>query len=217
MVKQKMLSDRLKLYRTLFTTFFKIGLFTFGGGYAMIPLMEREVVEHQKWFSEVEVVDIIAVAQSLPGPIAVNTATFIGRRLAGYRGALVSLLGCTLPSILVIIVIAATLVNIQDNIIIQNIFRGVRAAVTALILISAVRLARKSIHDAFTMILAAATVIVVSFLQLSALWAILFGCIAGLLYCQLWQPLRGKRPLTDDHAKSLQEKEKEIDDDASTR
>lgn len=211
-----MLSKRLQLYRKLFTTFFKIGLFTFGGGYAMIPLMEREVVEHQKWFTEIEVVDIIAVAQSLPGPIAVNTATFIGRRLAGRRGALVGLLGCTLPSVLVIMVIAATLVNIQDNIIIQNIFRGVRAAVTALILISAVRLARKSIHDAFTMVIAAATVIAVSFLQLSALWAIVGGCIAGLLYCQLWQPLRGKKA-TEDHAKSLQEKEKEIDDDASTR
>lgn len=212
-----MLSDRQQLYRKLFTTFFRIGLFTFGGGYAMIPLMEREVVEKQKWFTEIEVVDIIAVAQSLPGPIAVNTATFIGRRLAGRRGALIGLLGCTLPSVLVIMVIAATLVNIQDNIIIQNIFRGVRAAVTALILISAVRLARKSIHDALTMVLAAATVIAVSFLQLSALWAILSGCVAGLLYCQLWQPLRGKRPLADDETKSLQEKEKEIDDDASTR
>lgn len=212
-----MLSDRLQLYRKLFTTFFRIGLFTFGGGYAMIPLIEREVVEKQKWFTEVEVVDIIAIAQSLPGPIAVNTATFIGRRLAGHRGALISLLGCTLPSVLVIIAIAATLVNVQDNIVLQNIFRGVRAAVTALILISAVRLARKSIHDALTMVLAAVTVIAVSFLQLSALWAILFGCVAGLLYCQLWQPLRGKKPLTDDETKSLQEKEKEIDDDASTR
>ncbi len=204
------------IYRALFLTFFKIGLFTFGGGYAMIPLMAKEVVEHKKWFSEEEVVDIIAVAQSLPGPIAVNTAAFIGHRLAGRRGALVGLLGCALPAVLVILVIAAFLSRFQDNLVVQNIFRGVRAAVTALILAAGLRLAKKSIHDALTLFIAAATIIAVSFLKVPALLAILTGAVAGLLYGLVWLLSLRKKPPEAPEA-SLQDKEEEIDDHARTR
>ncbi|HBP37533.1 MAG TPA: chromate transporter [Clostridiales bacterium] len=164
----------------LFLTFFKIGLFTFGGGYAMIPLIEREVVTHKKWFREEDVIDIIAVAQSLPGPIAVNSATFIGRRRAGRLGAVAGMLGCTLPSVLVILVVAAGLESIKDSVILKNAFRGVLAAVTALILLAGIKMARKSIRDALTAVLAAAVFVGVAFFDLPAIFAIIGGGVIGL-------------------------------------
>ncbi len=100
-----------KLYKIglLFSTFFKIGAFTFGGGYAMIPLIQREIAEKRKWITEDDILDIIAIAESTPGPIAVNSATFVGYKVAGFWGAFVSTLGVVLPSFVIITVIAYVL------------------------------------------------------------------------------------------------------------
>lgn len=117
----------------LFSTFFKIGAFTLGGGYAMIPLVQREVVDHRGWMGEEEFLDLIALAQSAPGIIAVNTAVFVGYKVAGRRGVLLSVLGATLPSFVIILLIAMCFTHFRDNPHVEAVFKGIRPAVVALI------------------------------------------------------------------------------------
>ena len=118
---------------TLFTTFFHIGLFTIGGGYAMIPLIEAKVVEEKQWISRDDLLDLMAVAQSCPGIFAVNISIFIGNKLRGTKGALMSTLGCILPSFLIILGIALFFQQFRDNVWVARAFRGIRPAVVALI------------------------------------------------------------------------------------
>ena len=117
----------------IFWSFFKIGLFTFGGGFAMIPLIERDVVERNCWVTKEEFVDLLAVAQSAPGVFAVNISTFVGYKLRGKVGAVVASLGNVLPSVIIILLIAAFFSSFSDNEMVNNIFKGVRPAVVALI------------------------------------------------------------------------------------
>ena len=117
----------------LFGTFFKIGAFTLGGGYAMIPLVQREVVDRRGWIAEEEFLDLIALAQSAPGVIAVNTAVFVGYKIAGWRGVVMSVLGATLPSFLIILLIAMCFPRFRDSPQVEAVFKGIRPAVVALI------------------------------------------------------------------------------------
>ena len=117
----------------LFTTFFKIGLFTFGGGYAMIPLIQREVIEKHKWIDEKDFLDMLVLAQSTPGPIAVNTAVFVGYKTAGVAGAIMTTLGTILPSFIVILLLALFFAEVRDNRYVDAAFRAMRPAVVALI------------------------------------------------------------------------------------
>lgn len=117
----------------LFTTFFKIGAFTLGGGYAMIPLVQREVVDNNHWIGEEEFLDLIALAQSAPGIIAVNTAVFVGYKIDGWRGGVMSVLGATLPSFLIILTIAMCFTQFRGNPHVEAVFKGIRPAVVALI------------------------------------------------------------------------------------
>ena len=116
----------------LFWTFCKIGALTFGGGYAMLPLIQREIVENKKWSTEKEILDYYAVGQCTPGVIAVNTATFIGYKLRGIIGGIVATLGVIFPSIVIILIIATFLQNFADLAIVQSAFAGIRVAVVAL-------------------------------------------------------------------------------------
>ncbi|MFP4078756.1 MAG: chromate transporter [Candidatus Izemoplasmataceae bacterium] len=131
---------------SLFLNFLKIGAFTFGGGYAMIPLFEREFVHNYKYIDEEEFADILVICQSLPGVIAVNFAVFIGMSLRGKKGAFVSALGVTLPSFIIIMVIAAFLYRFVDHEAIVAIFNGVRIAVVALIFSAGVKFLKKNLH-----------------------------------------------------------------------
>ncbi|MFZ5353177.1 MAG: chromate transporter [Bacillota bacterium] len=124
----------------IFITFFKIGLFTVGGGYAMLPVIQREVVENKGWLTNDEFTDSIAVTNSLPGPLATNCATFIGYRVAGIWGALVAMLGAILPSFIIIVMIAALFGAFADNTAIENFFAGVRPAVISLIIFAILKL-----------------------------------------------------------------------------
>ncbi|MFD3156057.1 chromate transporter [Haloimpatiens sp. FM7330] len=125
---------------TMFWSFFKIGAFTFGGGYAMIPLIEAEVVTKRNWISKEEFLDIIVISQTFPGALAVNSSTFIGYKIGGLLGALLALLGVVLPSFLIIIAIAALFMQFRNNHIVDLIFKGIGAAVPMLILIAVVSL-----------------------------------------------------------------------------
>lgn len=132
------------MYAELFKTFFNIGLFTLGGGYAMIPLIEQEVVEKHQWATKEELLDLIAVAQSCPGVFAANISIFIGYKLRGVRGAILTCMGTCMPSFLIILLIAMFFHQFQDNAVVQSIFRGIRPAVVALIAVPTFRLAKSA-------------------------------------------------------------------------
>ena len=117
----------------LFLTFMKIGAFTFGGGYAMIPLIQKEAVERRQWITDSDVLDVIAIAESTPGPIAINAATFVGYRVGGLLGALCATLGVVLPSFVIILIIAHCFEAFKNSRIVQGCMRGLRPAVVALI------------------------------------------------------------------------------------
>lgn len=140
----------MPLLLDLFCAFFRIGLFTFGGGYAMLPLLQREIVEKKKWATEEEMLDYFAVGQCTPGVIAVNTATFVGFKEKKLSGAVFATLGIVSPSLVIITVIAALLSNFAHIAAVQNAFAGIRVAVCVLILNSIVKLWKKSVVDKLT-------------------------------------------------------------------
>ncbi len=133
-----------KIYLTFFTTFFRIGLFTLGGGYAMIPIIEKEVVDRYGWIKKEDFLDIIAIAQSCPGVLAINMSVFIGYRLKKLPGALVTCLATALPSFLIILLIAMFFHQFQHNKVVEAIFRGIRPAVVALIAAPTFNLAKSA-------------------------------------------------------------------------
>ena len=140
----------MSLLLDLFCAFFRIGLFTFGGGYAMLPLLQREIVEKKHWATEEELLDYFAVGQCTPGIIAVNTATFVGFKEKKLSGAIFATLGIVSPSLVIITVIAALLSNFAHIAAVQNAFAGIRVAVCVLILNSIVKLWKKSVVDKLT-------------------------------------------------------------------
>ncbi|NLY42602.1 MAG: chromate transporter [Clostridiaceae bacterium] len=165
----------------MFLVFFRIGAFTIGGGYAMLPIIQREVVDKNRWVSEEEIVDVFAIVQSVPGVIAINTSIFIGYKIGGMPGAFAAALGVILPSFITILAIAYLLFNIGDNIIIRRAFTGVRAGVVALIGISAFKLARATLRDKIGIFLAAAAFIAMVVFDVHAALVIIAGAIAGLI------------------------------------
>ena len=124
----------MKLLWSLFISFFKIGAFTFGGGYAMIPLIQREVIENRRWIAESEFLELLTVAQSAPGPLSLNTSVFVGYKMKGYAGATAAILGAVLPSFTIILFIALFFTDIRQNPIVDAAFKGMRPAVVALII-----------------------------------------------------------------------------------
>lgn len=147
----------------LFISIFKIGAFTFSGGYAMIPLIEEEVVKNKKWLSKDEFVDILVVAQSLPGALAVNTSIFLGYKISGVLGALIALMAVILPSFFIILIIAVFFMQFRDNYYVNAAFKGITAAVPMLVLVGAVSLSKglqKNIRTIITIVIALVALIV---------------------------------------------------------
>lgn len=118
----------------LFFTFLKIGAFTFGGGYAMIPLIQKEAVENQKWVTDEDILNVVAIAESTPGPIAINAATFVGYQVAGFAGSLAATLGVVLPSFVLILILSYVLQQFQDLKVVAYAFKGIRVGVIVLLL-----------------------------------------------------------------------------------
>lgn len=165
----------------LFWTFAKIGSITFGGGYAMLPIIQREIVEKKKWATETEVMDYYAVGQCTPGIIAVNTATFIGYRLKGIAGGIFATLGVIFPSLVIIMVIAAFLKNFAEFSVVQHAFGGIRVAVVALIISSVIKLWKSSVKNYVGIIIAVMAFILGAVLQLSPIYVVIGAAIVGLL------------------------------------
>lgn len=166
----------------MFITFFKIGAFTFGGGYAMLPLIQKEVVEENQWLTPEEFMDILAIAEATPGPVAINTSTYVGYKLMGVMGSLVCTLGTALPSFMIILVIAKYLWQYRENLIVERVFLGIRPAVGALIF-SAVYMVGKNIRlDLVKTIIAIATALAIVVFDVSPPIIILIGALGSILY-----------------------------------
>ena len=165
----------------LFLAFVRIGALTFGGGYAMLPMIEREVVEKHHWATQEEVMDYFAVGQCTPGVIAVNTATFIGYKQRGILGGIVATLGVILPSLVIIMVIASMLENFAQIPIVQHAFAGINVAVAALILQAVVKLARSSVVDWLCAGVMAAAFLVMTLFGVSPLCVVAAAALAGIL------------------------------------
>lgn len=169
----------------IYTSFFRVGLFTIGGGYAMLPMFEREIIKKRGWIDQDRLLDIYAAAQSLPGAIALNSATFIGNIVAGVPGAISALLGVATPSIAIIIVVAEFLSRIIEVPIAIYALKGMSAAVVALIADAAIRLGMRSIRTPITLVLALASLVLVVFVRISSVRVILGAVVLGTAYSWL--------------------------------
>ena len=156
----------------LIKTFFKIGIFTLGGGYAMIPLIEEEVVNRHKWVSKDEMLDLIAIAQSCPGVFAINISIFIGYKLNKVRGAVTTALGTALPSFLIILMIAMFFHQFEDNRWIAAMFRGIRPAVVALIAVPTFNMARQAKLNRWTVWIPIVSALLIWLLGVSPIWKV---------------------------------------------
>lgn len=173
--------SRWKLLWILFSTFFKVGAFTFGGGYAMIPMIHREIVENQHLIDDKDIIDVLAISQSLPGAIAINSATFIGTMIAGVPGAIAATVGVILPSIIVITVIATFFLAFKDNPIVIKVFAGVKAATVALIVIAVLQIWRSAVKDYVGVIIAVIVFVLTGLFNVNAIYMILGGIAVGLI------------------------------------
>lgn len=180
-------------YRMLFWGFFKIAALVVGGGYAIVPAAENEFIHRKKLLSEDELLDMMAIIQSLPGIIAGNAALYIGYRAAGVWGALIALLGVATPSTLIILVIAIFLRNIDLNIpAVQGAFIGAQAAITGLIALTAIRMCRKTIKNSFTLITAVAAATATIIFKVSPVWVIIAGALLGIAYQYAVSAVKGQ-------------------------
>jgi len=178
----------MNIYLNSFKTFFKIGIFTLGGGYAMIPLIEAEVVDKHKWITKQEFLDLIAIAQSCPGVFAINMSIFIGYKLRKLRGAISCAFGTALPSFLIILLIAMFFHQFQDNPVVASIFRGIRPAVVALIAVPTFKMAQSAKIGWTNCWIPIASALLIWALGVSPIYIILAAGIGGYVYGTLIKP-----------------------------
>lgn len=176
----------MKQLINLFFVFARIGGFTFGGGYAMLPMIQKEIVESKKWATEEEIMNYYAVGQCTPGVIAVNTATFIGYKLRGVWGAIFATLGVIFPSVVIITIIAAFISNFAHISAVQNALAGINVVVSVLVLNAVITLWKKGIKNLFGIIIFLVAFAVSVFTNLSPIYTIVVSIICGILY--------GKKP-----------------------
>lgn len=171
-----------KIYVTLFWEFLKIGLFTIGGGLAMIPQLQHIVVNEKGWLEDDEMLDCIAISQALPGIVAINMATYVGAKLRGIKGAVAATVGVIMPSLVIIILAVTVLESINDNSYVQGAFTGIKAAVCGLILVTVVRTGKKILTSWLAWVLAVLAFIAVVGFGVNAAWTVLAGAVIGVIY-----------------------------------
>ena len=172
----------MNIYFEAFKIFFKIGAFTIGGGYAMVPLIEHEIVDKHKWLSREDFVDLLAISQSAPGILAVNISIFIGYRLRGIRGSIVTALGTVMPSFLIIMAIDLIFHNYQDNAVVEKIFKGIRPAVVALIAAPTFKMAKSAKITRYNIWIPIVSALLIWLLGFSPIWIIIAAGIGGYLF-----------------------------------
>ena len=172
-------------YLDLFLTFARIGGLTFGGGYAMLPILQKEIVEKKGWATENELMDYYAIGQCTPGIIAVNTATFVGENTLGMLGGIVATLGVVAPSVIIIGIIAGLVNNFMDIAIVQNAFNGIRVCVIVLMINAVCKLGKSSVVDKFTLIIFIIIIIATTVFNGSAIILVLLAAISGIVYSKV--------------------------------
>ena len=185
------MKEKMKRLWQIFVTFFKIGAFTFGGGYAMIPLIQREAVENRKWVTDEDILDIVAIAESTPGPIAINSATFVGYRAAGVLGSACATLGVVLPSFLIILPLSFVLQAFSNLELVQYAFQGIQAGVLALLFKALWTMYKKSPEGWVSYVVMAGSFVVTAFLPVNVIFVII-GCAVFGLVTSLIMERRGK-------------------------
>lgn len=165
----------------MFLIFFKIGAFTLGGGYAMIPLIEEEIVTKNKWIEPEEFIDIIALSQTIPGALAINSSTYIGYRLFGFPGAVVGCLGTIIPSVIIILLVATFFIQFRSLPLIESIFRGIRPAVVALILLAVMKLGKPLPKNAVNLVWVIGVALAITLLNVHPIMVIVMSGIAGYM------------------------------------
>ena len=175
----------MKLLWELFLAFARVGVMTFGGGYAMIPILEREIVDKHGWATEEELMDYYAVGQCTPGVIAVNTATFIGYKYKGVAGGIAATLGVVFPSVVIITLIAGILTNFADVPAVKSAFAGIRVCVSVLIFNAVLKLWKKAVEDKATLVLYLAVFLLSVFLDLSPIVFVIVCAAAGIVLTRM--------------------------------
>ncbi len=171
----------IKIYLKLFAIFAKVGVMTFGGGYAMLPILQREVVEKQKWASEEELMDYFAIGQCTPGIIAVNTATFIGQKTKGIFGGIFATLGLVFPSLIIISLLAGVIEAFSHITFVQHAFGGIKVCVSVLIANAVIKLLKKAVIDKFTFVIFVAVAAAAFFTNLSPVIFVLIAAVVGII------------------------------------
>lgn len=170
-----------KLFK-MFISFFKIGAFTFGGGYAMIPLIEEEVVNKNKWVEKEEFMDMLVISQSFPGALAINCSTFIGYKLGGVLGGIVAIVGVTLPSFIIILLVATVFMQFRDNYYVNLAFKGITAAVPMLVLVGVISLAKGVKKNISNIVVGAIALIALLVFNIHPVIVILVSALYGIVF-----------------------------------
>lgn len=172
----------VKKLLNLYLTFAKVGGFTFGGGYAMLPMLRSEVVEKNHWATEEEIMDYYAIGQCTPGIIAVNTATFIGYKTAGVLGGIFATLGVVSPSVIIISILGALINNFSELEVVQNALASIRVCVFVLVLSAVIKLGKKGLKNTFSIILYLVIFVLALFTNISTIVLIILAALVGLVY-----------------------------------
>lgn len=172
---------KASLWQLLFV-FLKIGAFTIGGGYAMVPLIEREVVHRRKWLTEDDFVELLAIAQAAPGVLAMNVAVFVGYRARGYKGVMSAALGSILPSFVIILAIATVFTRFRENAVVEQVFKGMRPAVVALIAVPIIRLVKAVKLTWKTALIPVTALLLIVLAQVSPVWTVIGAGVGGILW-----------------------------------
>ncbi len=182
-----------RLWADLFLSFAKVGVTTFGGGYAMLPILQKEIVGRKRWATDEELMDYYAIGQCTPGVIAVNTATFVGYKCAGIAGGICATIGVVFPSIIIITLISAFLVNFAELQVVSHALNGIRAAVCVLILDSVIKLGKKSIKDSICLIIFLLILAASLLFDVSPIWIVVAAGVAGYLLKPVSDKFCGKK------------------------
>lgn len=172
----------MNIYLEAFGLFCKIGTFTIGGGYAMVPLIEDEIVNKRKWIAQDDFINLLAIAQSVPGILAVNISIFIGYKLRGIRGSIATTLGTILPSFVIILAIALFFSNFKDNPIVERIFKGIRPAVVALIAAPTFAMAKSARINRYNIWIPVVSALLIWLLGFSPIWIIIIAGVSGYIW-----------------------------------
>ncbi|MDX9692166.1 MAG: chromate transporter [Acholeplasmataceae bacterium] len=166
----------------LFLSFLKIGALTFGGGYAMMPIMRKEVVDKQKWADDEDILKILVISESTPGILAVNSATFIGYRIGGFKGSLVATLGVIIPSFVIISIISLFILQFKEAELVSYAFKGIQAGVAILIFRAALKLSKKVHYNVFAIIILCGAILFSLFTTFSVIYVLVAAALLGITY-----------------------------------